>query len=136
MKNEFDKSLKSVVQPALKKYGYNFNGKRQFIKENKNGKKLIIEYQVGVRAAQGAFTVNLIIGDNSERLNMIKPTLLSKVINSIFGKYDPWWKGMFLPKDKWWKISPFQSEMDSILFKTVKEVEAYGLSWLERNSAT
>jgi putative methionine-R-sulfoxide reductase with GAF domain len=91
---------------------------------------------LGVRAAQGTFKINLIFGESSERLNMIKPTLLSKLINSIFGNYDPWWKGFFLPKDKWWKISPFQGEMDLILSKTVKELKAYGLPWLERNSAT
>ena len=136
MKKEFDNSLKNVVQPALEKHGYYFDGKRQFIKEDKNGEKLVIEYQVGVRAAQGTFTINLILGESSERLSMIKPTFLTKIINTIFWKYDPWWKGIFLPKDKWWKISPFQNEMDSIIFKTVQELEAYGLSWLERNSAT
>ena len=136
MKKEFDNSLKSVVQPALEKHGFFFDGKRQFIKEGKNGRKLAIEYQVGVRAAQGTFTVNLILGESSERLNMIKPTLLSKIVNTILGEYEPWWKCIFLPKDKWWRISPFQYEMDSILSKTVKELEDYGLSWLERNNAT
>lgn len=136
MKKEFDNSLKNVVQPALEKHGFFFDGKRQFIKEGKNGRKLAIEYQVGVRAAQGTFTVNLILGESSERLNMIKPTLLSKIVNTILGEYEPWWKCIFLPKDKWWRISPFQNEMDSILSKTVKELEDYGLSWLERNNAT
>ena len=62
---------------------------------------------------------------------MIKPTLLSIIINKVFGQYDPWWKGIFLPKDNWWEISPFQKKMDSIIRKTTKELEAYGISWLE-----
>jgi len=137
MRKEFDKSLNAIARPALEKHGYTFDGKRKFIRKIENRKELVIEYQVGIRAAQGTFTVNLIDGNEFERLSMIKPTLLSKIANRVFGQYDPWWKGIFLPKDKWWKISPFQKEMDSIVEKTVKELEAYGISWLEgRGNAT
>lgn len=131
MRKEFDQSLKSVARPALEKLGYIFNGKRKFVRKIDNGIELVIEYQVGIRFTQGTFAVNLIVGDAFERLSMIKPTFFSKIVNTLFGEYDPWWKGVFLPKDKWWKISPFQKEMDAIIKKTTNELESYGIGWLE-----
>jgi hypothetical protein len=131
MHPEFNKSLKNIVKPALELEGFKFDGKHRFTKTSPLGNELIIEYQVGVRAAQGTFTVNLIVGENFERLAMIKPTLFSMWVNKLFGTYDPWWKGIFLPKDKWWKISPFQKEMDSIVAKTVAELKSYGIAHLE-----
>ena len=41
-----------------------------------------------------------------------------------------------LPNDRWWKISPFQEEMDATIKETVDELEAYGIAWLEHESAT
>lgn len=137
MTKEFTKSLRTVAKPVLEKHGYAFDGKRKFIKQIRNEKELVVEYQIGTRFTQGKFTVNLIVGDELERLGTIKPTVLSKVVNKVFGQNDPWWKAILLPKDKWWKISPFQKEMDSIIRKTIKELEVYGISWLEgRDSAT
>lgn len=134
MRKEFDKALKVVARPVLEKYGYTFDGKRKFIKKNKNGSECIIEYQVGIRSSQGIFTVNLIVGEKSERLNCIQSTWFSKLVNKVFGLYDPWWKDIFLPKDKWWEISPFQKEMDSIIRKNTIELEKYGIAWLEDDS--
>ena len=136
MHPEFYKSLKHVAKPALDSEGFTFDGKRRVTKVSANGAELVIEYQVGVRAAQGTFTVNLIAGDNFVRLAMIKPSLLSKWVKKLFGEYDPWWKGIFLPKDKWWQISPFQKEMDSIVGKTVAELKSYGIAWFESREQT
>ncbi len=97
---------------------------------------MTIEYQVGVRSANGKFTVNLISDGKLTRLSMIKPTRFAKIVNRVFGEYDPWWKGILLPKDRWWKLSRSQHEMDSILKTTIKELENYGLSWSESDSAT
>ena len=126
---EFNKSLRRVAKSELESLGFKFDGKRRFTKIGPNGNELIVEYQVGTRFTQGTFTVNLICGERSERLAMIKPTYLSKWVNKLFGDYDPWWKGIFLPKDDWWKISPFQNEMDSIVGETVAELTSYGLAW-------
>jgi len=38
----------------------------------------------------------------------------------------------FFPKDDWWRISPFQKEMDSIINKTVADLNSYGIAWLGR----
>lgn len=129
MRQEFNKSLKSIAKPILEKYGYFFDGKRKFIKKNNN--TFIIEYQVGIRSTQGTFTVNLIFGDKQERLSCVNPTLFSKIVNALFKQYDPWWKGVFLPKDQWWEISPFQKEMDSTIKQTTNKLESYGIDWLE-----
>ena len=131
MHKEFDRSLARIAKPILEEYGYNFDGKRRFKKRTTDGEDLVIEYQIGIRSAQGTFTVNLIARGTTERLSMINPTPFSKFVNRIFGNYDPWWKGIFLPKDTWWRISPFQEEMDAIMKKTVIDLKAYGVAWLE-----
>ncbi len=131
MRLEFDKSMRHIAKPTLETEGFLFDGKRRFIKTGANGVELIIEYQIGLRGAQGTFTVNLIAGDEFERLSKIRPTLFSKKVNRLFGKYDPWWKAILLPKDRWWKISPFQKEMDDILRKTLADLRSYGIAWLE-----
>lgn len=129
MSPEFNKSLRKVAKPQLESLGFKFDGRRRFTKADKNGGVQIIEYQVGTRATQGRFAVNLISGERFVRLAMIRPTPMSKFVNRLFGDYDAWWKGIFLPKDDWWKISPFQNEMDSIIDKTVADLKAYGISW-------
>ncbi|HPF31367.1 MAG TPA: hypothetical protein PLO25_03655, partial [Candidatus Saccharibacteria bacterium] len=78
--------------------GFKFDGKRRFTKADKNGRKQIIEYQVGTRTMQGWFAINLISGDRAIRLAMIRPTLISKFVNWLFRDYDPWWKGIFFQK--------------------------------------
>ncbi len=132
MRREFDKSLKVVARPALEKLGYIFDGKRKFVRKFDDEIELVIEYQLGLRGMAGEFTVNLIVGDMIERLGMVKPTLLLNFSNKVFGwNEEPWWMSLFLPKDKWWKISSFQKEMDSIMRKTTKALEIYGVPWLE-----
>lgn len=133
---EFNKSLRRIAKPELESLGFKFNGNRRFTKADNKGNELIIEYQIGTRAMQGRFTVNLISGERFERLAMIRPTLLSKWVYKLFGDYDPWWKGVFLPKDNWWKISPFQKEMDSTIGKTVTDLKSYGITWLESTEKT
>jgi hypothetical protein len=128
---EFNKSLRKVAVPKLKSLGFNFDDKRRFVKPYNHKIEQIIEYQIGTRFMSGQFTVNLIIGDSFERLAILKPTLFSKFVNRLFGNYDPWWKGLFLPKDNWWKISPFQKEMDTIIKKTTYDLENFGISWFE-----
>lgn len=128
---EFDRSLRCVARPALDAAGFEFDGRRRFVKVDAQGEGLVIEYQVGVRAMQGRFAVNLIVHGRTERLAMHRPTLMSRLVERLFGDYDPWWKGIFLPKDDWWRISPFQKEMDAVVAKTVKDLEAYGIAWLE-----
>lgn len=136
MGREFNKSLRKVAKPALEPLGFMFDGKRRFTKADDNGGEQIIEYQVGTRATQGRFAVNLISGERFVRLAMIRPTFMSKFVNWLFGDYDPWWTSFFLPKDDWWKISPFQKEMDSIVIKTVADLKSYGIAWFGSGKET
>lgn len=133
---EFNKSLRKVAKPELESLGFKFDGKRRFTKVDRRGNEQIIEYQVGTRAMQGRFAVNLIAGERFERLAMIKPTVMSKLVNKLFGSVDPWWKAIFLPKDNWWKISPFQKEMDSIVGESVADLKSYGISWFDYEGKT
>jgi hypothetical protein len=133
---EFDKSLRKIAKPELERLGFGFDGKRRFSKVARNGAELVVEYQVGVRSMQGRFAVNLIAGERFERLAKIRPTLTSKWVNRVFGDYDPWWKDIFLPKDDWWQISPFQKEMDTIIGKTVKDLKSYGIAWFDKEKKT
>ena len=126
---EFNRSLQKVAKPELETLGFEFDGKRRFTRINNNSEEQVIEYQVGTRALQGRFTVNLISGKRFERLAMIRPTILSRIANRVFGDYNPWWKGLFMPKDDWWIISPFQKEMDSIIENTVSDLKSFGIIW-------
>jgi len=131
MRREFDKALKQIAAPALAEHGYLFDGKRRFTKEGPDGEPLIIEYQVGVQGAAGTFTVNLVKGNELVRLHRLNPTWFSTLVRGLFGDYDPWWKDVFLPKERWLRICPFQKEMDSIVMETVKALKVYGMGWLE-----
>ena len=133
---EFNKSLRKIAQPELESLGFKFDGKRRFTKVDREGNEQIIEYQVGKRMMQGRFAVNLISGERFERLATIKPTIMSRLMNKLFGDFDPWWKGIFLPKDDWWKISPFQKEMDSIVGESVADLKSYGISWFDCEEGT
>lgn len=64
-------------------------------------------------------------------MRMVKPTRLSGWVNRLLGHHDPWWKGLFLPKDRWWKMSPLEADMNAVVEETVNELEAYGIAWLE-----
>ncbi|NOG97287.1 MAG: hypothetical protein HND52_04845 [Ignavibacteriae bacterium] len=75
--------------------------------------------------------MNLICGNKLVRLNMIRPALLSKVMNRLLGGRETWWKGIFLPKDKWWDINPDQNKTDAIVKKIVADLEFFGIKHLE-----
>lgn len=122
---EFNKSLRKIAQPELESLGFKFDGKRRFTKVDREGNEQIIEYQVGKRMMQGRFAVNLISGERFERLATIKPTIMSRLVNKLFGDFDPWWK-----------ISPLQKEMDSIVGESVADLKSYGISWFNCEKRT
>lgn len=121
--------------PALEKHGFKSDGHRKFSRIL-NGKEIGIEFQIGQRFMEGKFTVNLAIGEKTQRLGIVRETQLSRLVNRMFGGYDPWWKGIFLPKDKWRKISKSESQIDKTILETVECIEKHGLPWLNRNTAT
>ena len=131
----FDKSLRSVAKPALEIHGFKFDGRRRFNRAQ-NGKEVGIEFQLGQRFMEGKFTVNLVIGEKTDRLGTIRETRFSRFVNRLFGSFDPWWKGIFLPKDKWWNLSNSESQMDKSILEAVACIEKHGLPWLYRKTAT
>jgi len=133
MRPTFEKSLKSIVQPALREHNFDFNGKRDFVREN-GGVIMTVNFQLGQRALAGKFTVNLEVGAETERLGCVRENWWSGFIYKLFGENDPWWKGAFLPKDKWWRISDSEASMDRTMREVLSMLEAHGLPWLERHS--
>lgn len=135
MRAIFDKSLRSVAKPVLEKHGFKFDGRRKFSR-TLNGKEIGIEFQLGQRFMKGKFTVNLTIGEQTYRLGIIRETPFSRFINRMFGNFDPWWKGIFLPKDKWWKLSNSETQMEKTIMEAIVCIEKHGLPWLNRKTAT
>ena len=135
LSSHFDKSLRKIAKPALEKYGFIFDGRRRFNKIQ-NGKAVGIEFQLGQRFMAGKFTVNLVMGEKNIRLGIIRETRFSRFVNRLFGNFDPWWKGVFLPKDKWWKLSKSESRMDGSISEAVTCIEKHGLPWLYRQAST
>lgn len=131
----FDKSLRSVAKPAFEKHGFKFDGRRKF-SCILNGKDVGVEFQLGQRFMEGKFTVNLTIGEKMDRLGIVRETHLSRFINRMFGNFNPWWKGIFLPKDKWWKVSKSEAQMDRTILEVISCIERHGLPWLNRKTAT
>jgi hypothetical protein len=134
MSSVFDKSLRTVVKPALEKHGFKFNGRREF-NRTRNGQDVGIKFQLGQRFMQGEFTVNLAIGEKFARLGTVRETNWARFVNRVFGARDPWWKGIFLPKDKWWKLCDTETRMEETLRQVVEMIEQHGLPWLERSTS-
>jgi hypothetical protein len=116
---------------TLESAGFEFDGRRRFMKIDPDGRDLVIEYQVGVRFMQGVFTVNLLAGERMQRLGVIRPTAVSRWVSELFGDFDPWWKGIFLPKDRWWTFDASRMDMDATVEDTVAEIKVYGIAWLQ-----
>lgn len=135
MRTIFDKSLRTVAKPALEKHGFKFDGRRRF-NRIQNGKEISIEFQLGQRFMQGKFTVNIAIGEQATRLGIVRETKFSRFVNRLFGSFEPWWKCIFLPKDKWWKLGKSASRMDKSIVAAVSCIEKHGLPWLYRKTAT
>jgi hypothetical protein len=131
MKKQIERSLNNIAKPHLQKWGFIYYGKNKFIKKGDSDDDQIIEYQFGKKYLNGIFTVNLICGNKLVRLNMIRPTFLSKVMNRLLGEKETWWKGIFLPKDKWWNISSDQNKTDAIIQKTIIDLDSFGIKYLE-----
>ncbi|KAA3641150.1 MAG: DUF4304 domain-containing protein [Proteobacteria bacterium] len=129
----FDKSLRDVVKPYLENQGYSFNGKRDF-SAIVNGQNSVITFQKGLRGLAGTFTVNLSVEEKTERLGTIRINSWSIFINKFFGDKESLLKAVFLPKDKWWKISENQINMNKTMNDVVKMISDHGLNWIEHNT--
>lgn len=128
----FEKSLSKLVIPALEQHGFVFNGRRDFIKPYGQSEAKI-NFQLGQRGMAGKFTVNLIVDGASERLGCVRKTKWSRTIDLVFGNYNPWWKDVFMPKDKWWKLDEFDSYMNRTMNRVLFILVTDGMAWLEEN---
>jgi hypothetical protein len=133
MKSVFDKALRRVAKPALEAHGFKFDGRRTF-RRDADGKSIGIEFQLGTRFMAGRFTVNLLNGERFARMGTVRETRWSRFVNRMFGTYNPWWKGILLPKDKWWKLRATEARMDATLRQVVVMIEEHGLPWLTRSA--
>jgi hypothetical protein len=114
MRPAFERSLKQIVQPALVQSGFRPQSGRQFVLDGRGR----IEFQLGVRFMAGKFTVNVIVGDEWNRLGQLRQTAWTRLMDRIFGMKPSLLKGLLMPKDKWWPMSEDQAVMD----RTMREV--------------
>lgn len=78
---------------------------------------------------EGKFTINLICENTTVRLGVIRQTPFSRMVNRLFGNFNPWWKGLLLPHDKWWKIGITENDMKKSFNKALQCLENHGLMW-------
>lgn len=146
----FDKVLREITVPELKKSGFHFDGSRTFRKIiDNNATVQIINFQLGQRSKEGKFTVNLGVfhaGDsagiilantyeyhcqwaNRTRIGQLIPSKLRWLraipfIGWLFGSFDRWWKF---------------SEDDHLTRKNIAlvtdTITRYGIPWLESKLA-
>lgn len=127
----FNESLRNLVQPALQRRGFAFDGRRRFSR-TEHGQTAIIEFQIGQRFMDGRFTINLMCDEKFQRLGLVRDTPWSRLIERLFGGFNPWWKALFLPKDKWWRLGTSATSTDKQVLAALHCLETYGLRWLEQ----
>ncbi len=115
MRRAFERSLNGIVKPALMERGFRPQA-RQFILDGRGR----IEFQLGVRFMAGKFTVNVIVGNESNRIGQLRQTAWTRLLDRIFGMRPSLLKSLLMPKDKWWRLTEDQAMMD----RTMHEVLA------------
>jgi len=149
--------LNSYIRPALEAYGFKYFARTHGFYRQAGDCIQIIEFQPGVRSAEGSFTVNLAIYhpvyhepsarvsnkpreydclmDFRQRLGPLRETLRTRLFKRLFS--DPshwmtWW--LTNTSDQWWPFSADDSEVLQSLKKVLNLLEAYGIPWLEKNT--
>jgi hypothetical protein len=146
----FDKVLKEVAVPELKKTGFHYDGGRTFRKIINNGTAVqIINLQLGQRSKEGKFTVNLGVfhaGDSAGvilanayeyhckwakriRIGQLIPSKLRRLqvipfIGWLFGSFD-----------RWWKFSEDSHLTRKNIALITDIIISYGITWLESKVA-
>ena len=152
-----DAAIRQALKPHLSEQGFAYDAGSRTFRRKVADCTQIINVQVGVRSAEGYFTVNLaafhpeywVDARNSlapekpmefhclerERLSILRDTVLTRMFRPRIHSPDnflKWW--LVTPRDKWW---PFSSNE----IQNVRELESLsellltrGIHWLDTNS--
>jgi hypothetical protein len=142
----FDKVLKEIAVPDLKKNGFHYDGNRTFRKLTKNGSVAqIINFQLGQRSMAGKFTVNLGVyhegdfagillnnaceyhckQDKRIRIGHIIPAKLKRLQGIPFIGW------LFGIPDRWWRFSDDQQFTRNNISQVMNVLNRYGVPWLD-----
>jgi hypothetical protein len=147
----FDKVLKEIAVPELKKNGFHFDGSRTFRKKTNDCPTiLIINFQLGQRSMEGKFTVNLGVfhegdfagipidkaceyhckRDYRTRIGQLIPSKL-KSFQAI-----PFIGWLFGIPDRWWRFSDDKQATAKNISQVMTILKLYGMPWLNFKSNT
>ncbi|WKZ57582.1 MAG: DUF4304 domain-containing protein [Bdellovibrionota bacterium] len=153
-----DAAIKEQAGAWLRSRGFIHDGKRAFRRASLSKELIqIVEFQIGLGAVAGKFTVNLgvywpkhtyidngvspeqalpqhCLPELSQRLGKLVETPLTRFFLKLFGPRDVWWKWLFAPRDLWWRFSENESVTELAIQDAIASIAEYGLPWLERNS--
>lgn len=151
--------IKSVVVPVLEQQGFVYDPQHRVFRRPEGECIQIIEFQVGVRAAEGTFCVNLgiyhpdyhhpaaeipqpdrprefhCLYEFRQRLGALRETWRTRLFKRLFNKTDNWlaWR-LTTTSDKWWRFGSSEPITRRSLQEVVCLIEQYGLPWLTENS--
>lgn len=132
MRPAFERSLKEIVKPALEECGFTPQKTREFVLDG-HGR---IEFQLGVRFMAGKFTVNVIIGNQSNRIGQLRETPWTRLMDRIFGMKPTLLKDLLMPKDKWWSLTEDQVKMDRTMKDVLDRLLRDAVPRIQRHAAT
>jgi hypothetical protein len=132
MRPAFERSLKQIVKPALEECGFTPQQTREFVLDG-HGR---IEFQLGVRFMAGKFTVNVIIGNESNRIGQLRQTRWTRLMDRIFGMKPTLLKDLLMPKDKWWSLTEDQGKMDRTMKDVLERLLRDAVPRIQRHAAT
>ena len=146
--------LREIMKPALEAHGFAYRSRARSFSRSAGECIHIIEFQPGVRSAEGTFAVNLavyhpIYHDPSagkqpnetpreydclmefrQRLGALRETWRTRIFNRLLrdkSGWLSWW--LTTPADKWWRLSWDSGQVRSSLKEVLHLIETRGLPW-------
>lgn len=151
--NALEAGIREIVEPELERRGFRFTAKlRQFSRPSGSCQQLI-EFQIGLRAAEGTFTVNLAIyhpvyhhpaarsGPPREsdclfefrrRLGTLRESRRTRLFRRLLAGRERWLaRRLTSTSDRWWRFSADADVVRRSLTDVVRLLDERGLPWLD-----
>ena len=136
----FEWALREVVKPELAKIGFRPTGGRRFRAIKGDGATWEVEFQLGVRALEGKFTVNLMVQEpNSKsptivRIGSVRQSWRSRFLARLFPSPRSIWRTLLGARDLWWPLTPFEHEARTSFSSVVAILLSDGVAWFQENT--
>jgi hypothetical protein len=130
----FNEAIISIAKDCIKKHGFKYSGKRKFLML-KNDIYFGFEFQLGQRANEDKFTVNIVVGDDNYRLGFLRKNLGTKITELFKLDERKLLARVICPGDKWWKIDAWNLETSPSVKHACKLIENIGIPWLQSEMA-